>query len=147
MAHGFVDMCLHKKRKAKVVEKGGGSHSTWPASHKFGPASHHLVSYHLGRVSGAPPWPHKYHPPVEIRTQTPLLRNSTCKALILSVVATCSLVGRVARTPRCSSITEALSESFGVQQGFLALVSSSAEVLSESYVFWQRVSARVPWMK
>jgi hypothetical protein len=28
LAHGFVDTCLHEKRKAKAVEKGGGSHST-----------------------------------------------------------------------------------------------------------------------
>jgi hypothetical protein len=41
--------------------------------------------------------PYKYRPPVEIRTQTPLLRNSTCKALILSVVARRSLVRRLAR--------------------------------------------------
>jgi hypothetical protein len=34
---------------------------------------------------------------VEIRTHTPLHGNSTCKALILHVVARRSLVGKVAR--------------------------------------------------
>jgi hypothetical protein len=34
---------------------------------------------------------------VEIRTHTPLIGNSTCKALIVSVVARRSLVRRVAR--------------------------------------------------
>jgi hypothetical protein len=34
---------------------------------------------------------------MEIRTHTPLLGNSTCKTLILSVVARHSLVGRVER--------------------------------------------------
>jgi hypothetical protein len=31
-ACSFMDMCLHEKRKAKVVEKGGGSRSTRPAA-------------------------------------------------------------------------------------------------------------------
>jgi hypothetical protein len=54
--------------------------------------------------------------------------------------------GPVGSPPR-SSGTEALSECFEVQQGFSALVCSSAEALPESYGFRQRVSARVPWVK
>jgi hypothetical protein len=92
-----MDTCLHEKEKAKAVEKGGGSRSTRPAGHVASPADRHLVSYHLGQVGGAPPRPYKNPPPVKIRTHTPLHGNSTCKALILSVVARRSLVGRVAR--------------------------------------------------
>jgi hypothetical protein len=61
------------------------------------PADRQLASYCLGQVGGAPQRPNKYPPPVEIRTHTPDFGNSTCKALILSVVARCSLVGRVVR--------------------------------------------------
>jgi hypothetical protein len=85
-----MDTCLHVKRKAKTVEKGGGSHSTRQAGR-------HMVSYHLGQVGGAPPRPYKYPPPVEIGRHTPLIGNFTYKALILSVLARCSLVGRVAK--------------------------------------------------
>jgi hypothetical protein len=46
-------MCLHEKRKAKAVEKGDGSRSTWPVGL-------HLLSYFLGQVGGAPLWPYKY---------------------------------------------------------------------------------------
>jgi hypothetical protein len=58
-------------------------------------------------------------------------RDSTCKALFLSVVARCSLV----RSPPCSSSVEALLESFGARQDFSALVCSSAEAPLESYGF------------
>jgi hypothetical protein len=50
-----------------------------------------------GQVGGAPPQPYKYPFGGNQNTHTPLLRNSTCKTLILSVVAWCSLAGRVAR--------------------------------------------------
>jgi hypothetical protein len=80
-----------------VAEKGGGSCSTWLVGHMARPAGHHLVSYRLGQVGGAPSQPYKYPPLVEIRRHTPLPRNSTCKALILSVVARRSLVRRVER--------------------------------------------------
>jgi hypothetical protein len=63
----------------------------------LGLPTHHLVSYRLSQVGGAPPWPYKYPPLVEIRTHTPLHGNSTCKALILSVVARHSLVESVVR--------------------------------------------------
>jgi hypothetical protein len=112
------------------------------------PAGRHLVSYRLGQVGGAHPRPYKYPPLVEIRTQTPLHGNFTCKALILSVVARRSLVGRVAkllgpegllayRDPPRSLSVEAPSESFGVRQGFSTLVWSSAEALPEFYGFQQ----------
>jgi hypothetical protein len=89
--------CLHLKRKAMAVEKGSGGRSTRPAGHVARPAGQHLVSYRLSQVGGAPPQPYKYPPPVEIRIHTPLHENSTCKALILSVVARRCLVGRVVR--------------------------------------------------
>jgi hypothetical protein len=95
-AHDFMDMCLHEKRKAKVVEK-----RRWKLFHQAGhvawSVSHHLVSYRLSQVIGAPPQPYKYPCLVEIRTHTPLHGNSTWKALILSVVGMCSLIGRVVR--------------------------------------------------
>jgi hypothetical protein len=108
-----------RRGRPKVVEKGGGSHSTRPAGRP-------LVSYCLGQVDGAPLRPYKYRPLVEIRTHTPLLGNSTCKALSLSVVARCSLMeewrgseGRRAShpigSPPRSSSAEALSKSFKVQ--------------------------------
>jgi hypothetical protein len=75
--------------------QGSGDHSTRPADHVVRLASHHLVSYYLGQVSGALPRPYEYPPPAEIRTHTPHFRNSTWKALILSVVARRSLFGRV----------------------------------------------------
>jgi hypothetical protein len=50
-----MDTCLHEKSKAKAVEKGGGSRSTRLAGHVASPAGHHLVTYWLSQVSGAPP--------------------------------------------------------------------------------------------
>jgi hypothetical protein len=41
----FVHTCLHKKGKAKVVEKVGGGRTTWPAGHVARPVGHHLASY------------------------------------------------------------------------------------------------------
>jgi hypothetical protein len=55
-----MDTCLHEKGKAKAVEKVSGGLSTWSASHVAWLADHHLVSYHLGQVGGAPPRPYKY---------------------------------------------------------------------------------------
>jgi hypothetical protein len=92
-----MDTCLHEKRKVKAVEKGDESHCTQPIDLVARPTGHHLASYRLGQVSGPPRWPYKYPPPVEIRTHTPQFGNSTCKALILRVVARLILVGRVAR--------------------------------------------------
>jgi hypothetical protein len=76
--------------------QGRGNRSTRPAGHVARSDCHHLPSYRLIQVGGTPPRPYKC-PLVEIRTHTPLLGNSTCKALILRVVARRSLVGRVAR--------------------------------------------------
>jgi hypothetical protein len=42
---GFVHTCLHKKAKAKAVEKVGGGRTTWLAGHVARPTDHHLVSY------------------------------------------------------------------------------------------------------
>jgi hypothetical protein len=58
-----VDTCLHEKGKDKAVKKVGGGRTHWPASHVAWPPGHHLVSYHLDQVGGAPPRPYKYHPP------------------------------------------------------------------------------------
>jgi hypothetical protein len=77
--------------------QGSGSRSTWPAAHVARPAGRHLATYRLGQVGGAPPWPYKYPPPVEIRIHTPHFGNCTCKTLILSAVARRNLVGRVVR--------------------------------------------------
>jgi hypothetical protein len=44
LVRGFVDTCLHKKGKAKVVEKVGGGQTTWPIGHVARPACHHLAS-------------------------------------------------------------------------------------------------------
>jgi hypothetical protein len=76
-------------------EKGrDGGERQWKLFHL---ANRHLVSYRLAQVAEASQQPYKYLPMLEIRTRTPLHGNSTCKALILSVVARSSLVGRVAR--------------------------------------------------
>jgi hypothetical protein len=45
LARGFVHTCLHKKGKAKAVEKVSEGQTTWPAGHVARPADHHLVSY------------------------------------------------------------------------------------------------------
>jgi hypothetical protein len=81
-----------------AVEKVSGGRTHWLTGNVAIPADYHLVSYHLGQVGGAPPWPYKYIPlPVKVDTHTPHFRDSTCKAIFLSVVARCSLVRRVAR--------------------------------------------------
>jgi hypothetical protein len=92
-----LDTCLHKKGKATAVEKVGGGQTRWPADHVARLAGQHLVSYRLGQVGGAPPWPYKYSLPVKFDTHTPHFGDSTRKALFLSVVARRGLVGRVAR--------------------------------------------------
>jgi hypothetical protein len=51
----FMDTCLHEKGEAKAVNKVGGGRTHWPPGH-------HLVSYYLGQVGGAPLWPYKYRP-------------------------------------------------------------------------------------
>jgi hypothetical protein len=45
-----------------AVEKVSGGQIHWLADHVARPAGHHLVSYRLGQVSGAPPWRYKYAP-------------------------------------------------------------------------------------
>jgi hypothetical protein len=57
-----MDTCLHEKGKAKAVEKVGGGLSTQPAGHVAWPVGHHLVSYRIDQVGGAPPRPYKYPP-------------------------------------------------------------------------------------
>jgi hypothetical protein len=91
-----VDTCLHKKRKAKTVEKGGGRRYTRQAGHVARLAA---ATWKVTASAKSVELPHDpiNTPPVEIRTYTPLLGNSTCKTLILSVVARHSLVGRVER--------------------------------------------------
>jgi hypothetical protein len=70
LAHGFVDTCLHEKRKAKAVKKGSGNRSTRLAGNVARLADLHLVIYDLGQVGGALPRPYKYPPLVKIRTHT-----------------------------------------------------------------------------
>jgi hypothetical protein len=62
--HNFVDTCLHEKGKVKAVKKVSGGRTHWPSGHVAWPPGHHLVSYHLGQVGGAPPQPDKY-PPID----------------------------------------------------------------------------------
>jgi hypothetical protein len=40
----------------------GGGQNHWPVGLVPRLASRHLVSYCLGQVGGAPPWPYKYPP-------------------------------------------------------------------------------------
>jgi hypothetical protein len=91
-------LCQWRKLvEAKLI----GRPATWlgqPAGHVTKLTGYNLVSYHLGQVGGAPPWPYKYPTTGESRhTHTPHFEDSNCKAPILSVVARCSLVERVAR--------------------------------------------------
>jgi hypothetical protein len=60
LARGFLDTCLHDKGKAMAVEKVSGGQTHWPAGHVARPLGHHLASYRLSQVGGAPPWPYKY---------------------------------------------------------------------------------------
>jgi hypothetical protein len=77
--------------------QGGGSRSTRSDGTWLGrPAATWRVTASAKLVEH-PHDPINTPPPVEIRRHTLLLRNSTCKALILSVVARCRLVRRVAR--------------------------------------------------
>jgi hypothetical protein len=45
-----------------AVEKVSGGRTHWLIGHVAIPTDYHLVSYHLGQVGGAPPWPYKYPP-------------------------------------------------------------------------------------
>jgi hypothetical protein len=113
-----------------VVQKvgGGRSHCLVTASAKLVELPHGPINTPL---------------PVKVNTHTPHFGDSTCKALLISVVA---LLGEwrgsegrrasrpIGSPPRSSSV-EALPESFEVQQDFSALVCSSAKDLSESYGF------------
>jgi hypothetical protein len=56
----FLDTCLHEKEKAMAVEKVGGGRTHWSVGHMAMSASHHMASYYLSQVGGAPPWPYKY---------------------------------------------------------------------------------------
>jgi hypothetical protein len=55
----FLDTCLHEKGKAMAVEKVGGGRTHWPTGHMARSADRHSMSYRLGQISGAPPWPYK----------------------------------------------------------------------------------------
>jgi hypothetical protein len=46
----------------------------WPADDVAWPRDHHLASYRLGQVGGAPARPYKYPLPMEIRTHTTFWR-------------------------------------------------------------------------
>jgi hypothetical protein len=45
-----------------AVEKVSGGQTHWSASHVARLADHHIASYHLEQVGGAPPRPYKYPP-------------------------------------------------------------------------------------
>jgi hypothetical protein len=57
-----------------AVEKVSGGQTHWLADHVARPADHHLASYHLDEVGGAPPWTYKYPLPVKVNTHT----HTTC---------------------------------------------------------------------
>jgi hypothetical protein len=98
LASGFVHTCLHEKGKAKMVEKVGGGRTTWPVGHVARPVDHHLASYRLNQVSNLSLDHYQYRfTSGNQNTHTPHFGDFTCKALILSVVARRSLVGRVTR--------------------------------------------------
>jgi hypothetical protein len=59
LGYGFVHMCLHKKGRAKVVEKVSGGRTTWLAGHMARPTGHHFVSYRLNRVDNPSLDPYK----------------------------------------------------------------------------------------
>jgi hypothetical protein len=65
-----MDTCLHEQGKAKALKKVGGGQTHGSAGHMAWPPSHQLVSYLLGLVGGAPPWPYKYPLPMEVKTHT-----------------------------------------------------------------------------
>jgi hypothetical protein len=56
-------MCLHKKEKDMAIKKVGGGQTHWLADH-------HLASYRLGQIGGAPPLPYKYPLSVKVDTHT-----------------------------------------------------------------------------
>jgi hypothetical protein len=55
---------------AKAVEKVDGGRSTRPVGHVGWAAGHHLAPNRLLQVGGAPPWPYKFPPTVEMRRHT-----------------------------------------------------------------------------
>jgi hypothetical protein len=71
------------------------------AGHVTRPVGQCLACYRLNQVSNSSWDSYKYPMPMEfntrIHTHTPYFRDSTCKAPILSILARCSLVRRVAR--------------------------------------------------
>jgi hypothetical protein len=80
-----------------ALEKAGAGRTHWPIGHVARPTGHHLMSYYLSQVGGAPHGPINTPLPVKVNTHTPHFGDSTCKAPILSEVARRSLVGRVVR--------------------------------------------------
>jgi hypothetical protein len=59
-------MRLHEEEKLEPLEKVGGGHSTWPASH-------HLAPNRPLHVGGGPIHPYKYPPHGESRHTTLIL--------------------------------------------------------------------------
>jgi hypothetical protein len=83
LARGFLDTCLHEKGRAMAVEKGGGGQTHWPVDLVARLAGHHMVSYHLGQVGGAPPRPYKYPLQVKVDTHAPHLEIPLAKLSFL----------------------------------------------------------------
>jgi hypothetical protein len=81
----FVEMCLHEKRKAKAVDAV--------------PPSQPAATWCVIALAKSVEFPHGpiNTPSNENQNTPPLLRNSTCKAFILRVVARPSLIRRVVR--------------------------------------------------
>jgi hypothetical protein len=87
LAHGFEDTCLHEEYKAKAVEAA--------------PPGRPATTWHQTNFSKSVELPHgPINTPSPLRWKwghTPHFGDSTCKALILSVIARRSFVKRVAR--------------------------------------------------
>jgi hypothetical protein len=75
----------------------GGTWNEWPVGHVDGRLAVHLLQTNLAMSLQAPHWLYKRLHMMKVDTHTPYFGYSTCKAIILSVVARHSLVERVVR--------------------------------------------------
>jgi hypothetical protein len=121
------------------VEGQGGGDSQWRPLHPADRPPCGTKPTYPSQLSS--PQPNKYSPTVKMRGHTPHFGDSTCKALILSVVARHSLVGRVARlwgpkgllgAPLIARAWKLYRNSFGFDGIFWALVDQVWEFCQNS---------------
>jgi hypothetical protein len=91
---GHVATLVHKGYPMLEVN---GTREEWPASNVNGRPKVHILQTDLVKLVQAPLCLYKRLLMMKVDTHTPHLGDSTCKDLILSVVARRSLVGREAR--------------------------------------------------